>query len=133
MATQNNNRNETQNGIRGRAGETAGQARERTSEAYRTARERAGSAGRQAKERLGEYPVGALIGGFALGAVIGAALPTTRRESELLGDMGHKVTDKAREAARQAAEAGRDQIDKITGRAVNEVGSAMVDAVGGKD
>lgn len=122
MATYNDDRNDTQSGIRGRAGEALG-----------SARERAGTAGRTASEQIGNYPVGALIGGFAVGAVLGAMLPTTRRESEMLGDVGHRITDKAREAARNAAEAGRDQIDKITGRAVNEVGSAMVEAVGGKD
>lgn len=133
MASQNYDENGTRTGLRGRAGEAIGSARDRTGEAYRTARERAGTATRSAGEQIGNYPVGALIGGFALGAVFGAMLPSTRREKELLGDAGHRITDKAREAARQAAEAGRDQIDKITGRAVNEVGSAMVEAVGGKE
>ena len=130
MNIQNENRNG--NDIRGRAAETLGSARERTGAAYESARDRAGEYGRRAGEQVTTYPVGAVIGGFAVGALAAALLPNTRRENELLGDYGHRLTDSAREAARNAAEAGRDQIDRITGRAVKEVGNAMVDAVGQK-
>ena len=39
----------------------------------------------------------------------------------------------AREAAQKGVEASRDKIDQLTGRVVNKVGSAVVEAVGGKD
>ncbi len=130
MATQNQNETENRNGARNRAADAYGTARERTGEALGQVRERAGDYSRRASEQLTTYPVGAVIGGFAVGALAAALLPSTRRETELLGDYGHRLTDTAREAAKNAAEAGRDQIDRITGRAVKEVGSAMVDAVG---
>lgn len=139
----NQNKTDTDNGS-GRAGETLEgarertasayeTARERTSSAYETARDRASSATQRASEQVSTYPVGAVIGGFAVGALVAAVLPRTQREKELFGEYGHKLTDAAREAARNAADAGRDQMDEIAENAVNKVGSAVVSAVTSKD
>jgi ElaB/YqjD/DUF883 family membrane-anchored ribosome-binding protein len=119
-------------GTADRAADAYETARERTSDAYRAARERAGEYGGKVGEQLTANPMAAIFGGLAVGALLGALLPVTRREQELLGDYGHKLTDAARDAARSAAEAGREQIDEITGKAVTQVGSAVVDAVAGK-
>ena len=141
-------------GVRQSAAEAYESARERTTSAYQTARERAGgayqSAARRTSEGIETNPVAALLGGLALGAIAGALLPRTQREEELLGPAGRKVTDTAREAARAAKEAGRQQIDELglsrdgvqrrlnefTDKAVGAVRSsagAATDAVSGKD
>lgn len=83
--------------------------------------------------KLGQNPVGALVGGFAVGAVLGAVIPATRRERDALAPLGTKINDAARTAARQAAEAGRDKLNRVTGEVVTQVGSKVVDAVGGKE
>ncbi|MEA3063615.1 MAG: hypothetical protein QOJ27_43 [Sphingomonadales bacterium] len=92
-------------------------ARERTAAAYATARERAGSAyetaGRRAGEGIDSNPVAALVGGLAIGAIVAALLPRTSREDELLGSVGRKINDSAREAGRAAREAGRGQLDEL--------------------
>ena len=92
-------------------------ARERTAAAYATARERAESAyqtaGRRASEGIESNPVAAVVGGLALGAIVAALLPRTSREEELLGSAGRRITDTAREAARAAREAGRQQLDEL--------------------
>ncbi|HEX6374370.1 MAG TPA: hypothetical protein VFZ91_01485 [Allosphingosinicella sp.] len=92
-------------------------ARERTATAYAAARERAGSAyetaGRRAGEGIDANPVAAVVGGLALGAIVAALLPRTRREDELLGTAGRRLNDGAREAARAAREAGRTQLDEL--------------------
>jgi hypothetical protein len=92
-------------------------ARERTAAAYATARERAGSAyetaGRKAGEGIDSNPVAAVVGGLAIGALVAALLPRTSREDELLGDVGRKINDSAREAARAAREAGKGQLDEL--------------------
>jgi hypothetical protein len=92
-------------------------ARERTAAAYATARERAGSAyetaGRKASEGIDSNPVAAVFGGLAIGAIVAALLPRTSREEELLGGVGRKINDSAREAARAAKEAGRGQLDEL--------------------
>jgi hypothetical protein len=92
-------------------------ARERTAAAYATARERAGSvyetAGRKTSQGIDSNPVAAVVGGLAIGALVAALLPRTNREEELLGGVGRKITDTAREAANAAKEAGRGQLDEL--------------------
>ena len=100
-----------------RAADAYQSARERTSSAYAAARERAGSAyesaGRRASEGLDSNPIAAVAGGLALGAILGALLPRTDREEKLLGATGRRINDTAREAARAAREAGRQQLDEL--------------------
>ncbi|HEX8126304.1 MAG TPA: hypothetical protein VF548_12040 [Allosphingosinicella sp.] len=92
-------------------------ARERTAAAYATARERAGSAyetaGRKTSQSIDSNPVAAVVGGLAIGAIVAALLPRTEREEELLGPVGRKITDSARQAANAAKEAGRGQLDEL--------------------
>lgn len=129
-------------------------ARDRTTAAYTAARERAGSAyetaGRKTSQGIDSNPVAAVVGGLALGAIVAALLPRTSREEELLGGVGRKINDGAREAAKAAREAGRGQLDELglsrdglkskiddfTGRAVGAVKSSAGAAAGaarGKD
>jgi hypothetical protein len=98
---------------RSRAGEAYGAARERTATAYGTARESASRATRKTADGIDSNPVGALVGGLAIGALLAAVLPRSRREQELLGDYGRRVTDTAREAARAAREAGTGKLDEL--------------------
>ncbi len=123
-------------------------ARERTAAAYAAARERAGSAyetaGRRAGEGIESNPVAAVVGGLAIGAIVAALLPRTRREEEILGGAGRRLNETAREAARAAREAGKGQLDELglsrdglkskiddfTGRAVGAVKSSAGAAAG---
>lgn len=117
---------------RGRASEALEAARERTLSAYEAARERTSDVTRQVSSQMAVYPVGAVIGGLAIGALLGALLPRNRRETELLGDTGRRLTGAAREATRKGVVAGRDRIEELTGQIVTKVGSAVVEAVGDK-
>lgn len=110
--------------VRQSAAEAYESARERTSAAYQAARERAGdaydsaretarSAGRRTAEGIDSNPFAAIVGGLAIGAIAAALIPRTQREEQLLGGVGRKVTDTAREAARAARDAGRDQIEEL--------------------
>ena len=103
--------------FRQNAAEAYETARERTTTAYQAARERAGDAYQTAAQRTSETietnPIAAVAGGLALGIIAGALLPRTQREEELLGPAGRKVTDTAREAARAAKDAARQQIDDL--------------------
>ncbi len=128
-------------------------AREKTAAAYASARERAESAyetaGRKTSQSIDSNPVAAVVGGLALGAIVAALLPRTGREDELLGTVGRKINDSAREAANAAKEAGKGQLDelglnrdglqsklnKLTDRAVGAVKSsagAAADAAAGR-
>jgi hypothetical protein len=85
-------------------------ARERTATAYEEARAGARTAGRKTLEGIESNPVAAVVGGLALGALAAALLPKTRREEELLGDVGRRLNETARDAAKTAADRGREQI-----------------------
>ena len=87
-------------------------ARERTADYAERARERAAQARERAGERFDENPLGAALIGLAAGAIIGALLPRTRRENEFFGDTSDRISDAARNAARAAADAGRQQLDQ---------------------
>ena len=130
-----NDRNGTASG-RGRAAEVFETAREKTQSAYETARDRASAVTRQATEQMNVYPVAAVIGGFALGALVATLLPRTEREDRLLGKTGRRITGAAREAAQKGIDAGKSQIEEIRTRAAQKVGEAVgdavVDAVAGK-
>ena len=121
---------------RNRAAEAYQAARERTTSAYEAARERATEVTRQAADQIAVYPVGAVIGGFAIGALLAALLPRTEREEELLGTTGRRLTDAAKQAAQKGLDAGKGQIEEIRSRAAQKVGDAVseavVDAVAGK-
>jgi len=121
---------------RGRAAGVIEAARERTASAYETARDRAGAVTRQATEQMSVYPVAAVLGGFAIGALVATLLPRTEREGRLLGNTGRRLTDAAREAAQKGIDAGKNQIEEIRAKAAQKVGEAVsdavVDAVGGK-
>ena len=120
---------------RGRAAEAYQTARERTYSAYETARTRATEVTRQASEQIAVYPVAAVVGGLAVGALLGFLLPATRREQDLLEPTGRRITDAARTAAQRGIDAGKEQFEEIRNRATQKVGEAVVEAVsgGGKD
>lgn len=124
-------RNEGGGGGRSRAADAYESARERTLSAYEAARDRAADVTRQASEQISVYPVAAVVGGLAVGALLGWLIPASRRESDLLSPTGKRITDAARTAAQRGIDAGKQQIDEIRSRAAKKVGEAVVEAVGG--
>lgn len=114
---------------RGRAAEALEAARERTVSAYDAARSRASDVTRQATDQFAIYPVGAVIGGFAIGALLAAVLPRSEQEERVLGKTGRRITGAARDAAQRGLDAGREQIDQIRSKTAQKVGEAVGDAV----
>lgn len=86
---------------------------DKTTEALGSARERASAAAHKAAEGIEEYPVAALVGGLALGAIAAAFLPTSRAEGNLLRPLGTKMGDAAKLAAQAAREAGQAQLGEL--------------------
>ncbi len=119
-------------GTRGRAADAYQSARERTASAYQTARKRASEATKTASEQVSVYPVGAVIGGLAIGALLAFLVPKTQREEQLFGATGKKLTGAARDAAQRGLDAGKEQVEQIRDRATQKVGEAVVEAVTGK-
>jgi ElaB/YqjD/DUF883 family membrane-anchored ribosome-binding protein len=132
MASNDNSGATPERGARGRAAGALETARERTTSAYEAARSRATSTARQASEQMAVYPVAAVIGGFAVGALIATLLPRTEREDRLLGKTGRRLAGAARDVAQKGFDAGKGQIDELRAKAAQKVGEAVADAVGGK-
>ncbi len=118
---------------RGKAASALAAARERTASAYEAARSRASDATRKANEQLSVYPIGAVVGGFLLGALVGAMIPRTERETKLMGKAGRKVAGAAKEAAQRGIDAGREQLDQLKAKATETVSEAVSSLAGGKD
>jgi ElaB/YqjD/DUF883 family membrane-anchored ribosome-binding protein len=100
-------------GVRQSAAEAYETARERTRSALSSTRETVRGAGQRTVDGIDANPVAAVVGGLALGAVLGALLPRSEREQALLGTAGKRVTDTARQALIAAKDAGRSQLDEI--------------------
>lgn len=129
---------ETLDSARTRASDAYAVARDRTRAAYGSARERASDAFDSTREGIESNPVAAVVGGLAIGAVLAALLPSSRREAELIGDWGRKLNDKAKDAARSARQAGVDKLDEFGVSAVKEkladiAGSAKKAVAGDND
>ena len=87
--------------------------RQRAVEAYDSARENTSDATRRAGDTISEAPLIALGAGLAVGALLAALLPTSRREREVLGPYADRVTGAARDAADAARRAGSDKLREL--------------------
>lgn len=90
-----------------------GTARQRASAVFESTREAAGHARQRGADAFDANPMSAVVGGLALGALVAAILPRTRRETEVLGALGGKVNERAREAAFAARDAGREKLEEM--------------------
>lgn len=115
----------------GRARDAMSGARDRMSESANSGRSRMGDMSQrsqqqfyQAKSRvnnmLEEQPlaIGAL--GIAIGAMLGAALPATRREDEMLGRKRDDLLENAKATGREQAEHLKESAKRVAETAKNE-------------
>lgn len=129
--------------------DTTDRVTEKVSEAYASARDAAGGAGRRAASGIEANPLAALAGGLAIGAAAAALLPASKREAELLGPVGARISDAAKGAVDAARTAGgetlgelgisqqgvKEQIDKLVDAAlktINAAGGAAVQSLMGQ-
>lgn len=84
-------------------------ARDKASHALDVSRERA----LQTAESIEGNPIGMLVGGLALGALVGALVPRSQREKELLAPVGKRVSATAIAALSAAREAGKAELDDL--------------------
>lgn len=95
------------------AGEALAAGKEKAERAYAGALDTAKDAQEKAAQKIQENPLSFVIGGVALGALVGALLPRTERESNTLGTAGKKISETARTAAKLAKEAGQSKLDEL--------------------
>ncbi len=87
---------------------------------------------RNTAEGVDSNPGLALLGGLAVGALLAAVLPKTRRETQALGDIGRRINTTAKDAARAAKDAGREKLDELgyTGEAAKKKLSELASGAG---
>ena len=107
---------------RSRIQETTGSAQERMSEMGRRSQVQMERAKDRFSEMMDEQPLvlGAL--GLAIGAALGAAIPSTRRENEMMGNVRDDLLDRAKETAREQAETLKQSAQRLADTAKQEVG-----------
>lgn len=70
--------------------------------------------GQQFNQLLKEQPLVVAAAGIALGALLGAALPTTSTEQRMMGRTSAGLVDKVKKQAQEGYEAVRDTVTKTT-------------------
>ena len=77
--------------------------------------------GNQLSQLLKEQPLMVAAAGIALGAMLGAALPSTATEQRYMGKTSAGLADKVKQQAREGFEAVRDTVTKTTDHADEDV------------
>ena len=99
-------------------------AREKAADAYEKGREAAARGVQQSRDYahkaaeitsqgIDKNPLAIVLGGVAIGAIVGALLPRTERETKLMGKTGKKLNKKAKEMAKAAKSAGKEKVDSL--------------------
>lgn len=99
--------------LRDRATHAYESAVTRAGETVETSKESARDAAHKANDFIEGNPLGALAGGLALGAVVGALLPRSEREKKVLAPVGKTVSAAALAAVAAAKEAGRSELEEL--------------------
>jgi len=75
---------------------------------------------RSASDQIDNSPLIALGAGVALGAVLGAMLPASRKERELLQPLGAKLSSAGTGAIERGREMAKQRFDEMAGDKVRE-------------
>ncbi|MEH3047963.1 hypothetical protein [Sphingomonas adhaesiva] len=105
--------NDTQNDHHGRLRDGIDTARDKATAAYDATREKASDAAHVAADAIETNPLGLVVGGLALGALVAAVIPRSQREKDLLAPVGKKVSAATVAAIAAAKEAGRAELDNL--------------------
>ncbi|MEW4466765.1 hypothetical protein AB1K62_02895 [Parasphingorhabdus sp. JC815] len=134
-------------GVKEKAGDSAGIALEKMSESKQRAaallgdgkakaaegvaatRDIAKSAASKSEETITKNPLAVIAGGLALGALVGALLPKSNAESKYVGGAGKRINQTARKAYDAAKDAGQQQIETL-GLSKNSIQEQIKDLLG---
>lgn len=107
---------------REKAAQTLEKGREAAARGVQQSRDLANNVVIRTGDGIDKNPLAIVLGGIALGAIVGALLPTTEREKKVMGKTGKKLNKKAKEMAKAAKAAGKQQVDSLglNGDAVRE-------------
>jgi ElaB/YqjD/DUF883 family membrane-anchored ribosome-binding protein len=112
-ANQTNTAGEQHDTLRDRATHAYETAVARAGDTVETSRDTARDAAHQATDFIEGNPLGAVAGGLALGVLVGALVPRSAREKELLAPVGKKIGVAAVAALAAAKEAGKGELQEL--------------------
>lgn len=95
----------------GRIRETLAQGRETASHALHDAKEKAADVAHKTAQTIEANPLGILVGGLVVGVIVGALIPRSAREKELLTPLGKKLGETIRQATQAARETGLRELE----------------------
>lgn len=81
--------------------------------AVQSSKQAANKAVAKSSDTLDKNPFAIVVGGLALGVIIGALLPKSKHEEKMLGKTGKKLNKQARKMAAAAKVAGKDKVDSL--------------------
>ena len=87
--------------------------REAATRSVNSSKELANKAMMKSGDSIDKNPLAIVLGGIAIGAIIGALIPATDRETKVLGKAGKKLNKKARKVAEAARDAGKSKVDSL--------------------
>lgn len=99
--------------VRDKTGDVYESARVKATEAVDASRDRVRDVARQTSQTIEHNPLGVIVGGLALGALVGSLLPRSQREKDLLAPVGKRVSATAMAAIAAAKSAGQSELDNL--------------------
>ena len=98
---------------REKATEAYGKGREAAARGVQSSKQAASKAAARTGDAIDKNPLAVVLGGLAVGAIVGALLPRTEREKQALGPTGKKINEKAKAVAQAAKDAGKEKVDSL--------------------
>lgn len=108
--------------------DAVGTIKHKASDAVANGRQTAGTAAQRASETVENAPMAILVGGLAVGALIGALLPRSERERQALAPVGKRIAGTTTAALSAAREASREQLSELAPK--DAIRNKLSDAVG---
>ena len=104
---------QTSAAARAKAAEALEKSKDAAAAGVDQSRELARKAKAKTSDGIDQNPLAIVLGGIAIGAIVGALLPRTERETKIMGKAGKKLNKKARKMAEAAKVAGLSQVDTL--------------------
>jgi ElaB/YqjD/DUF883 family membrane-anchored ribosome-binding protein len=112
----------TSSAARKTAGAALDKGKDTAAIAVNSSKELASKAITKTGDSIDKNPLAVVVGGLALGLIVGALLPKSKREAKVLGKTGKRFNKKARKIAEAAKDAGKEKVAAmgLSGDAVRE-------------